>query len=108
MINYHEFIQTDPAICNGQPVVKFWQSVDGKPPLEEAWIKETANLPPEKQLEAVSRKLKERNPAFDAKITPKDLPNGQRELAFSADDIITLYRGFITMLSMAQWEPYSG
>jgi hypothetical protein len=36
----------------------------------EAWEKSVAALPPEKQVEAVARRLTELNPGFDARLTP--------------------------------------
>ncbi|HTU21870.1 MAG TPA: protein kinase [Gemmataceae bacterium] len=42
-----------------------------KPPLDPAWIKQVAALPPFKQVEAVYAKLQERNPGFSVKaLTP--------------------------------------
>ena len=41
----------------------------------DQWLKESAALPAEKQVEAVAAKLKERNPGFDGKVTPK-IENG--------------------------------
>ena len=37
-------------------------------PAFQQWVKETQALPPEKQIEAVSKKLMELNPGFDGKI----------------------------------------
>ena len=57
-------------------------------PAFQKWMKQVANLPADKQVEAVAKKLKELNPGFDGKVTPKidfldvtelQLPNGQRE-----------------------------
>src|SRR5262249_10004465 len=36
----------------------------------EAWEKSVAALPPEKQVEAVAKRLKELNPGFDGQVTP--------------------------------------
>jgi eukaryotic-like serine/threonine-protein kinase len=41
----------------------------------DAWIKEVAALPADKQVEAVGAKLKERNPGFDGKM-PAAIENG--------------------------------
>jgi tRNA A-37 threonylcarbamoyl transferase component Bud32 len=37
--------------------------------VDDAWLKQVAALPAEKQVEAVTAKLKERNPGFDGKVT---------------------------------------
>ena len=42
-----------------------------KPPLDEAWFKRVAALPPEKQVEEVAAELKRRNPGFDGKMKPQ-------------------------------------
>ena len=39
--------------------------------VDDAWLKQVAALPAEKQVEAVAKKLKELNPDFDGKVTPK-------------------------------------
>jgi hypothetical protein len=41
-----------------------------KPPLDDAWVKQVAALPADKQVEAVAAELKARNPGFDGKVTP--------------------------------------
>src|SRR5262249_52954054 len=55
---------------NRKPVAEFWKEVDGKqppPPPDgaDARIREIAALPADKQVEAVTAWLKERNPGFD-------------------------------------------
>jgi serine/threonine protein kinase/Leucine-rich repeat (LRR) protein len=73
-------IRTLSAI-NGRPVAAFWEDVDARqaafrawletqPPGMQAWAKRVAALPPERQVEEVARKLRERNPAFDGKLSP--------------------------------------
>jgi hypothetical protein len=39
-------------------------------PVDDAWVKQVAGLPAQKQLEAVVAKLKELNPDFDGQVTP--------------------------------------
>lgn len=39
--------------------------------VDDAWLKKVAALPAEKQVEAVVKKLKQLNPDFDGKATPK-------------------------------------
>lgn len=46
--------------------------------------------------------------AGEAEIVPGTERMGALTVAYDADDVITVYRAFIVMLSMAQWEPYSG
>jgi hypothetical protein len=54
---------------NGRQVVRI--SNEGVPSSDgEAWKKSVAGLPPEHQVEAVARRLKELNPGFDADLTP--------------------------------------
>jgi Leucine-rich repeat (LRR) protein len=57
---------------NGKPAAEFWKDVGvaPKPSVEDAWFKQVAALPAEKQVEAVAAKLKELNPGFDGKVTP--------------------------------------
>jgi Leucine-rich repeat (LRR) protein len=52
---------------NGQPAAEFWKKMDAQLAAFDAWLKQVAALPPEKQVEAVAAKLKECNPGFDGK-----------------------------------------
>jgi len=63
-------IQTLETI-NVKPAKEFWKSVEGKQAAFAAWMKEVAAMPAEKQVAAVSARLKELNPEFDGKLTPK-------------------------------------
>ncbi len=62
---------------NGIPAADFWKDVDAKQqaPLD-AWMKTVAAMPPEKQIDAVAAKLKERNPGFDGQIQQKRIEKG--------------------------------
>ena len=40
--------------------------------VDDAWLKQVAALPAEKQVEAVAKKLKELNPDFDGKVIAQD------------------------------------
>ena len=74
---------------NGKPAAEFWKAVDAaaKPPVEDAWVKQVAALPADKQVEAVAAKLKERNPGFDGKVTPT-IENGVVVgLEFASDEV---------------------
>ena len=51
------------------------------------WMKATQALPAEKQVEAASKKLRELNPRFDGKVTPKILGGTVTELAVPNDTI---------------------
>ncbi len=56
----------------------------------DAWKQETAQLPPEKQVEAVAKKLQELNPEFDGKATPT-IENGVvTALKFVSDHVTRL------------------
>jgi serine/threonine protein kinase/Leucine-rich repeat (LRR) protein len=59
-------ITWDGGITSGKPITTFQE------PAFQAWEKQVAALPAEKQLEAVSKKLVELNPGFDGKVTNYD------------------------------------
>jgi hypothetical protein len=60
---------------NGRQVVRV--SKESAPSAQaEAWEKSVAALPPEKQVEAVARRLKELNPGFDGQVV-SEISNGQ-------------------------------
>ena len=55
--------------------------------VDDAWLKQVAALPAEKQVEAVAAKLKELNPGFDGKVTPS-IENGVvTDLSFLTDNV---------------------
>ncbi len=63
-------------------------------PAFQQWMKDVAALPAEKQMDAVGRKLQERNPGFDGKVTGADgkgtpkIENGQvTEIGFLTDNV---------------------
>jgi Leucine-rich repeat (LRR) protein len=78
------------AQINDQPAAKFLQQADVQHAAFVLWRKQTAILPPDKQLEAVAAKLKERNPAFDGKLTPKVVGDHVTELTLSTDNVTDL------------------
>jgi hypothetical protein len=53
----------------------------------EAWEKSVAALPPEKQVEAVARRLKELNPGFDGQVTSTIEYGAVRGLQFKTDQV---------------------
>jgi serine/threonine protein kinase len=53
----------------------------------EAWEKSVAALPPEKQVEAVVRRLKDLNPGFDGQVTPTIAYGAVTELRFKTDEV---------------------
>ena len=57
---------------NDKPAAEFWKEVEEKQAAFEAWTKQVAGMPAEKQVEAVAKKLQELNPGFDGKVTPTD------------------------------------
>jgi hypothetical protein len=57
---------------------------------DDAWFKEVAALPAEKQVEAVAVMLKERNPGFDGKVNPKIEGGTVTELRLAADEVTDL------------------
>jgi Leucine-rich repeat (LRR) protein len=69
---------------NDKPAADFWKEQD------EVWEKSVAALPAEKQVEAVARRLKELNPAFDGKVR-SDIRDGQvTGLTFNTDEVEVL------------------
>ncbi|MBL8794192.1 MAG: protein kinase [Planctomycetia bacterium] len=56
----------------------------------EPWIREVRQLPPEKQVEAVAAKLKERNPGFDGQVDPAIEKGQVARLCFLTDRITDL------------------
>lgn len=54
---------------NGKPANEFWKEVEAKQAAFEAWCKQVAAMPSDKQAEAIGAKLKEMNPDFDGKVT---------------------------------------
>jgi Leucine-rich repeat (LRR) protein len=88
---------------NQKPAAEFWKDVAVKPredggkldplkppPLDDAWFKQVAGLPAEKQAEAVAAKLKECNPGFDGKLTPMIYNGVLREVMFSSFHVTDL------------------
>jgi tRNA A-37 threonylcarbamoyl transferase component Bud32/Leucine-rich repeat (LRR) protein len=71
---------------NGRRVVRISKEIDA---LTEAelWERSVAALSAEKQVEAIARRLKERNPGFDGEIRPSIEGGAVRELGFSTDDV---------------------
>ena len=72
---------------NGKPAAEFWKDVEAQQTAFDAWLKQVAALPAEKQVEAVAAKLKELNPGFDGKVT-HTIENGVvTELQFLTDNV---------------------
>jgi len=68
----------------------------GNSPAFQSWVTQTQKLPPDQQVEAVSKKLKELNPAFDGKLTgwdgePSSIRDGKvTDVKFNSDGITDL------------------
>ena len=62
-------------------------AVAPKPPVDDAWLKKVAALPADKQVEAVTAKLKELNPGFDGKVKPTIEGGGVVGLEFVTDNV---------------------
>jgi Leucine-rich repeat (LRR) protein/tRNA A-37 threonylcarbamoyl transferase component Bud32 len=74
---------------NGRQVVRI--SKEAAPAMDaERWEKSVAGLPAEKQVEAVARRLQERNPGFDGKVTPTIEHGTVRGLGFSTANVADL------------------
>jgi Leucine-rich repeat (LRR) protein len=72
---------------NNKPAAEFWKYADAQLLAFDTWQKQVAKLPPEKQVEVVAVKLKERNPGFDGKVTPKIIGGVVRQLEVNTDDV---------------------
>ncbi len=57
-------------IINGQPVAEVWKKVDAEQEAFAQWSAVVRPMSPDKQVETVAARLKERNPGFDGKLTP--------------------------------------
>ena len=72
---------------NDKPAAEFWKDVEAQQATSDAWLKQVAALPADKQVDAVAAKLKERNPGFDGKVTPT-IENGMvTGLSFISDAV---------------------
>jgi Leucine-rich repeat (LRR) protein len=75
---------------NGRQVVRISKEAEpagrvaNKP---DPWEKSVAELPPEQQVEAVARRLKERNPRFDGRIEPTIRDSVVLRLEFCTDQV---------------------
>jgi serine/threonine protein kinase/Leucine-rich repeat (LRR) protein len=67
-----------------------WRDVDAAQREFEAWVKRTAALPAEEQVQAVSDKLKALNPGFGGPVTPRIDQGAVVRLKFPADPITDL------------------
>jgi Leucine-rich repeat (LRR) protein len=56
---------------NGKPIAEFRKHIAAKQAEFQEWLKGTAPLAPEDQVQAVAAKLKERNPGFDSQVAHK-------------------------------------
>lgn len=70
-----------------KPAPEFWKEVDAQQAAFESWAKPIASLSAEKQVEAVARKLKELNPGFDGKVTPRIDFLDVAEVQFETDNV---------------------
>ena len=69
---------------------QLWSGLRAAEKVDDAWLKQVAPLPAEKQVESVAQKLKELNPAFDGKVTPKSEEGVVTELEFVTDNVTDL------------------
>jgi serine/threonine protein kinase len=82
---------------NDKSIAEFWAEVDGpqkgrkplafKTPGFDEWVREVLDLSPERQVEAVSKKLVELNPEFNGKVTHQIGDGVVLEFAFSTDHV---------------------
>jgi Leucine-rich repeat (LRR) protein len=71
---------------NGQPAAEFWKPFDAF----DAWCKDVAKMPADKQVDAVALELKRRNRGFDGKLKPTIKDDQVRELEFLTDRVTDL------------------
>jgi serine/threonine protein kinase/Leucine-rich repeat (LRR) protein len=96
------------------PAAEFWKKYDagefGKPPIAtlddpafQQWMKVVADMPADKQVEAVSKKLQELNPGFDGKVMPKIEGGVVTEVQFVSDNVtdISPVRAFAGLKGLA-------
>ncbi len=88
--------EEDPPAVANDPDKKTLRKVD------DAWLKQVAAMPAGKQVEAVAAKLKELNPGFDGKVTPKVEGDVVKELVFVTDKVtdISPVRALIGLKSL--------
>ena len=72
---------------NLKPAAEFWKDVDAQLAGFDAWLKQVATMPPEKQVDAVATMLKERNPGFDGKVKHKIEGRAVTVLEFVTDKV---------------------
>jgi Leucine-rich repeat (LRR) protein len=72
---------------NYKPAKEFWKEVEAKQAAFQMWLKQVAAMPPAKQVEAVTAKLKELNPGFDGKVTHKIEDGVVTELEFKTHKV---------------------
>jgi formylglycine-generating enzyme required for sulfatase activity len=75
---------------NYRVVEKFKKKQPGataKPPTDDAWLRQVAALPADKQVDAVVAELKARNPGFDGRVTPSVENGVVVGLTFVTDDV---------------------
>src|SRR5262249_9562980 len=75
---------------NGKPKAQVLGATKPPDPTFEQWVKETQQLPPEKQVEAVATKLKELNPGFDGKVEHKVENGTVTKLKLVSDQVTDL------------------
>ena len=79
-------VSADSTVTITNDAEKKEDAVAPKTTVDDAWIKQVAALPAEKQVEAVAAKLKELNPGFDGKVTP-DIEDGVVTELSSLDEV---------------------
>jgi serine/threonine protein kinase/Leucine-rich repeat (LRR) protein len=67
-----------------------WEEAEDARRREDAWRREVAALPPERQVEAVVARLRERNPGFDGKVTCRIEAGAVIELTFASNQVTDL------------------
>src|SRR5262249_27629185 len=76
-----------PSTIPEQPTPKSLAPPSGTPPALDAWCQQVAGLPPEKQVDAVIKKLQERNSEFNGKLEHQIVKGQVVEVRFLTDTV---------------------
>ncbi len=75
---------------NGQPARQFWEKADKERAAFEEWVQSVRTLTPKRQVEAVARELRARNPGFKDKLVPTIDAGQVTGLRFRPDQVADL------------------
>jgi serine/threonine protein kinase len=84
-----DILRSMPSLkeVNGQRVAEVWKEADAARKRNQEWAARTAPLTPEEQVAAVIKRIKDLNPGFDGKLTPRSQGGAVIEVRFVSDDV---------------------